>query len=372
MAGNTLNIALRPDNFEDVIGLAEPIATVKNFVTEQRIPRAFILEGPFGCGKTTLAYIIAKAVQGWAFDGSPQIQFVNAASVTGIDSMRKLVDGSRSFPMVGNKGVIILDEAHKLSKPAQESLLTEFESPDSPTVWIICTTDPQKLMPGLKAGRCVTLQVRFMVESEIRELVKRAAAEIKFTGDTGPFISAVLQAKIGSPRKVLMAFETFAMGTNVTDAVASQAVVTLPEYHDIAFAVCYGKWASSVSLWGGKVNVRPVGELLKELDEAAKKKKATADTEESDESTGVEPDDLIDKNEMATGLRAVVGAFLKGMVLPKIQKGGGYKQPQPASAFAAAEAMVALSQAPGYELAWSGLFTTLFRVNQIIQKASKQ
>ena len=64
MSGNTLNIALRPDNFEDVIGLTEQINTIKNFVTEGRIPRAFTFVGPFGCGKTTLAYITAKAVQG--------------------------------------------------------------------------------------------------------------------------------------------------------------------------------------------------------------------------------------------------------------------------------------------------------------------
>jgi hypothetical protein len=251
--------------------------------------------------QNNLAYITAKAVQGWDFAGEPQIDFVNAAAVTGIDTMRKKIDGSRSFPMCGKKAVIILDEAHKLSKPAQEALLAEFESPDSPTVWIICTTDPQKLADGLKAGRCVTLAVKPMGEKDIRTLVNRAADEIKFSGDREAFVKAALAAEIGSPRKILMAFETHAMGTNLTDAIASQTVVVIPEYHDIAFAVCYGKWATGVTLWG-KVPVRAVGELLKDLDEAAKKKIKTSETEES-ESDAIDPEDLMDKNQWPQGSR---------------------------------------------------------------------
>ena len=119
-AGGTLNLTMRPGEFDDVIGLENEVAALRAKLDTGDIPRAMLFHGPFGCGKTTLALIAAKYIQGWDFAGNPVVQEINAANITGIDAMRELAYKAASFPMVGKYGVIILDEAHKLSKAAQE------------------------------------------------------------------------------------------------------------------------------------------------------------------------------------------------------------------------------------------------------------
>jgi DNA polymerase III delta prime subunit len=365
LGGETLNITMRPGSFDDIIGLEQQVAAIKKQI-ENGVPRAFLLSGPFGCGKTTLAYIIAKYVQGWDFTGSPQVQEVNAADVTGIDNMRKLVDDSGSYPMVGKYGVIILDEAHKLSKQAQECLLKVFEDPNSPTIWIIATTDPDKLIPGIRAGRCFTVAVEPMGEKNMRILVQRAVEATQHEGDVEPFIKAALKAQLGSPRKILMSFQGFHAGIPAEQACASQTIGILPEYFDIARAVVYGKWDSSAEIWGSTVPA--VGAMLKELDDKLKKKSASADTEEQEGQ--IDEDDAMSKPEIARGLRIIVAGFLKGAVLPSITKGKQYKFKQEASANKAYKAMHVLANtvpAGSFDIEWAGLIVTLFRVNQIMQ-----
>ena len=81
-----------------------------------------MLAGPYGCGKTTLAWLIAKFMQGWDFEGQPQAQEINGANYRKIDDMRKLAEGCGAYPMVGKYGVIIMDEAQQLTKDAQQIL----------------------------------------------------------------------------------------------------------------------------------------------------------------------------------------------------------------------------------------------------------
>lgn len=366
LGGETLNITMRPSSFDDIIGLEQQVAAVKNQI-ESGVPRAFLLTGPFGCGKTTLAYIIAKHIQGWDFTGPAQVQEINAADVTGIDAMRKLVDESGTYPMVGKYGVIILDEAHKLSKPAQECLLKVFEDPNSPTVWVICTTDPDKLIPGIRAGRCFTIAVEPMGEKNMRILVDRAVKETGHEGDVEPFIKAALKAQLGSPRKILMSFQGFHAGIPADQACASQTIGIMPEYFDIARAVCYGKWDGPSEIWGATVPA--VGAMLKELDDKLKKKAApSADTEEPEVS--VDEDDALSKPEVARGLRIIVAGFLKGSVLPSVSKGKVYKFKPEANANRAYKAMHVLANtvpAGSFDIDWAGLIVTLFRVNQIMQ-----
>lgn len=330
-SGETLNISMRPKDFTEVIGLENEINAINKIIDSQKLPRAFSLFGPFGCGKTTLAQLIAKAVQGFEFaDIQPQVQVVNAANVTGIDAMRKLIQDSGNYPMAGKYGIIILDEAHKLSKPAQEALLVEFESRTSPTIWIICTTEPDKLIDGLKAGRCFPLAVRGMDEAQRRTLVERAAAERGFTGDLEEFLGAIAKAKVVSPRKILMAFEAFNVGIPAAQAIGGMTFEQLPEYFEIAMGVVFGLWEKPYSLpWikgkdGQPRKFDPVGEQLKALDDKLKKKpkaenavvETVADeTGAAAEQPDAEEDDSQGKPEVAAALRAITCGILKGQII---------------------------------------------------------
>lgn len=374
-AGETLNITMRPKEFGEVIGLENEVAAIRNKIDSGGIPRVFLLKGPFGCGKTTLAYVIARYVQGWEFTGTPQVQEINAANISGIDAMRKLVDTAGSFPMVGKYGIIILDEAHKLSKPAQELLLKEFEVPNSPTVWIVCTTDPEKLIEGIRAGRCFTLTVRGMGETERATLIARAAKEVGHEGDVSDFVTAVTKAKIVSPRQILMAFEAYHNGIPASDAVSAMRWESLPEYFEIAMGVVFGQWDSGYSLpWikeketGKPKQHKSVAEQLKALEDRLKKKPKPEETAPvaagettADEPEPVEEEDIQGKPDAARALRAIVAASLKNAVYK-----GGVKGQR------AADALFILSHCTSPNpfdagMEFAATVGGLYRVNQKVQ-----
>jgi ATPase family associated with various cellular activities (AAA) len=362
-----LALTMRPRSFSDVIGLEIAVKTAKTEIDAGNIPRGFLIVGPYGCGKTTLAHIISHYIQGPLFDGHPAVQEVNGANYRKIENMRTLAESAGSYPMVGTYSVIIMDECHQLTKDAQQILLKELEVPKSPTVWILATTDPDKLNEGIR-GRCFILTVEGMDAVQRHELLERAAKE-KGHGDFSDFEAAITKAKVVSPRKILNAFETYHSGTPAVQAVAAMCLSISPEYHDIAFAVCFGQWDKSVQMFGGNVTVKPVGQLLKELDERLKKKPASDGTVEEKEDV-IEDDDLDSKQDAALALRAVVGAFLKGQVLPTIQKNNTFKFKPQEKMDRAYKAMHALANAipdGAFELKWSGIMTTLYRVNSIMQ-----
>lgn len=334
----TLNITMRPKTFEDVIGLETEVKAIRAQITRS-VPRAFCLTGPFGCGKTTLAYLIAREIQGGA---EPVIQEVNAANVTGIDSIRKLVESSYYNPFSGKYNVIILDEAHKLSKPAQEALLKEFESPNSPTVWIICTTDPEKLVEGLRAGRCFTISLRELNSADRRKLISKAAVRLFRKKDYEDFLEAADKFNLSNPREVLMSFEAYHAGIPANEAVGAMRFENLPEYLDICMGVVFGSWFESYILFTKKYS--PVADQLKALD--TKLKKQTKATEE------IQDEDVRGRPDVAQSLLAITAGILKGQLFKK------------ANAKLAADSLFILAHCKGdYGLEFATVLGGLLRVN---------
>lgn len=365
----TLSLTMRPRSFDEVIGLETAVKTVKTLLDSGSVPRAFLLKGPYGCGKTTLAHIISKYIQGPLFEGEPDVNEVNGANYRKIDDMRALCQGCGSYPMLGTYKVIIMDECHQLTKDSKEVLLKELEVPKSPTVWILATTDPQKLNEGIRS-RCVVIDVEGMGAAARHELIARAAKELEHEGDLAPFEAELTKNKVVSPRKILQAFQLYHSGTPIAKAVGSQAVENLPEYNDIAFAVCFGKWDSATSMFGGSLEVKPVGQLLKELDERLKKKPAP-DSETSEKEDAIESEDLDSKTDVTSALRAVTAAFLKSQILPSIQKNGTFKYKQVSQRDKATRAMNVLAAfvpSTAFEMQWPGIIATLYKVNVIMQE----
>lgn len=359
--GSTINISMRPRAFDEIIGLESQIAAIRSKLDTGDVPRAFMLTGPFGTGKTTLAYIIARAVQGWDFpvDLEPQVQEVNSANCGKVDDMRKLTESTQMRPMFGRYGVVILDEAHKLTKPAQELLLKEFESENPSTIWIICTTDPDGLIAGIKAGRCFTVKTTGMDAVNRKLLVERAAKELGHTGDITEFLDALTKSRTVSPRKILMAFEAYHHGIPAIEACAAHLVEDLPEYHEIAFSVIFGQWDRDMADWrdkSGKAVIKAVGAQLQALELRLNKKPKDAEANKDEEQSTVELEETQGKPEVARTLRAIVGGFLKGRVL----KGG-------AKAETAALALDFLAHAVppnAFELEWAVTLAALYRVNK--------
>lgn len=159
----------RSTTFDEVVGQEVTVRTIKNAIRENKVGHAYLFCGPRGTGKTTMARLLAKAVNcehpekapcgecdncKMAAAGThPDIIEINAANETHVEDVRDLIERARLAPMVGRHKVYIIDEVHQLSSAAASALLKTLEEPPENVIFILATTDPQKLLPTI-VSRC--------------------------------------------------------------------------------------------------------------------------------------------------------------------------------------------------------------------------
>ena len=160
----------RPDRFSDIVGQDRIITTLINQITSGRIPHAYLFCGSRGTGKTTTAKVLSRAINCTnSMDGEPcgeceacrqlsgennlDIVEIDAASNNGVDEIRDLRDKVKYPPTVGRYKVYIIDEVHMLSIGAFNALLKTLEEPPAHAVFILATTEPQRL-PATILSRC--------------------------------------------------------------------------------------------------------------------------------------------------------------------------------------------------------------------------
>lgn len=145
----TLYRKYRPHTFEDVVGQEHVVAALRGMIEKKHIGHAFIFAGGRGIGKTTIARIFAKEVGVQEND----LYEIDAASFTGVDTIRELRDGVGSLPFSSPYKAYILDEAHMLSKAAFNALLKTLEEPPAHAIFMLATTDLDKI-PDTVQSRC--------------------------------------------------------------------------------------------------------------------------------------------------------------------------------------------------------------------------
>jgi DNA polymerase-3 subunit gamma/tau len=160
----------RPQKFNEVVGQEGPVRILKNAIKSNRVAHAYIFAGPRGVGKTTIARILAKSLnclkpedgepcgvcencQAIAKGHFPDLIEIDAASNRGIDDIRQLKESVSYAPIKGNYKVYIIDEAHMLTKEAFNALLKTLEEPPPRTVFVLCTTELDKIIPTIQS-RC--------------------------------------------------------------------------------------------------------------------------------------------------------------------------------------------------------------------------
>ena len=151
MSYTALYRKFRPDTFEDVKGQDHIVTTLKNQIRADRIGHAFLFCGTRGTGKTTVAKILAKAVNcEQPVDGSPcnecpTCRAIDAASNNGVDNIREIREEVTYRPTQGKYKVYINDEVHMLSAGAFNALLKTLEEPPSYAIFILATTESHKI-----------------------------------------------------------------------------------------------------------------------------------------------------------------------------------------------------------------------------------
>jgi DNA polymerase III subunit gamma/tau len=227
-----LSLSTRPRSLSGLYGQAATVAAIRKHQAT-RPPQTWMFTGPSGTGKTTLAWIMAISYQCqhmklwgdpcaacWENREEWAIHEVNASSERGVDEMEKIVEMSRYKPAhEGGKRVIILDEMQGVSASGQRLLLKPTENPPATTVWIICTTDPSKLLPTLR-GRCVTYQMRALGIADAEKFLTVKAEKAGIARPLQPLFEQCHLLGASAPRVLLQALEKYAAGASALDAVA--------------------------------------------------------------------------------------------------------------------------------------------------------
>ena len=192
----------RPDSLQQVKGNTEIVSALEGMLSKPKtMPHVFMFHGPTGFGKTTLGRIIGNLL------GVSQNDFqeIDSADFRGIDTIREIRRNANYKPINSPYRIYLLDEMHQLSKDAQNALLKILEDTPSHVVFILCTTDPQKVLPTVK-NRCSQFQVKPLSDREMKGLLKNVCRKEGEKLDVEVMDQIILDSN-GQPRSALQILE---------------------------------------------------------------------------------------------------------------------------------------------------------------------
>lgn len=235
MVERNLAVSMRPSKFNECIGNAAIINQIQTQLASGRVPTAYLFSGPPGIGKTTIARAIANQL-------NAELHEINAADDTGVDMVRGLGERIQYLPEPGkDMRVVVLDEAHQLTKAAQNALLKLVEDAPASTVWIFCTTEASKIIPTLR-GRCISFTLQGLTKDQVSLLVYRGLTHLGKKGieNVEAFIQALVDEGVTAPRAILMATERFIGGMDPLGAIFGTQ--DAPQAFEIARATFNQEW----------------------------------------------------------------------------------------------------------------------------------
>ena len=230
----------RPLTFESVVGQQHIVSTLEHAITEGRLSHAYLFCGPRGTGKTTMARILAKALlcrnaeepraegaSGCMPDGTcaeceliaegnhPDVYELDAASRTGVDNVREEIINSVNFaPVRGKYKIYIIDEVHMLTTAAFNALLKTLEEPPAHVIFVLCTTDPQKILETI-LSRCQRFDFHRIGNEDIERRLAYVCEQEGFDYDDEALAIVARHAK-GGMRDALSTLEQLSVFGNGT------------------------------------------------------------------------------------------------------------------------------------------------------------
>ena len=230
----------RPLTFDSVVGQQHIVSTLEHAITEGRLSHAYLFCGPRGTGKTTMARILAKALlcrnaeaaraegaSGCMPDGTceeceliaegnhPDVYELDAASRTGVDNVREEIINSVNFaPVRGEYKIYIIDEVHMLTTAAFNALLKTLEEPPAHVIFVLCTTDPQKILETI-LSRCQRFDFHRIGNEDIERRLAYVCEQEGFDYDDEALAIVARHAK-GGMRDALSTLEQLSVFGNGT------------------------------------------------------------------------------------------------------------------------------------------------------------
>lgn len=244
----------RPRKLKDIIGQPEAVSQLYTMLKQNTFPHAVLFAGNSGCGKTTMARIAARRLAEWdgEIDHCLDIAEINAASSRGIDTVREIESRQTSAAM-GKRRVWIIDEVHQMSKrrggDAQTALLKILEDTPSHVYFLLCTTDPNELLPTLR-NRCTLIKVNPLPEADMRELLNEVLAK-EGKKVTDKVLEAIVEVVEGSARQALVILhQVLGIPDEKEQLACIQAADTKKQAWDLVKALIWGKtkWSEIVTI----------------------------------------------------------------------------------------------------------------------------
>lgn len=248
----------RPTNFDEVVRQEHIVRILKNQIESDKVGHAYLFCGPRGTGKTTLAKIFARAIncehpvnaspcgkcaacRALANGSNLDISEIDAASNNGVDEMRDLREKVQYPPVAGKYKVYIIDEVHMLTQSAFNAVLKTLEEPPRHAVFILATTEPQKI-PATILSRCMRFDFKLIPQHDLESLIKSVFDKTGKEYEDAA-VAAIARAGAGSARDSL----------SIADMCASYSQGKLT-YDDVNAVLGSAEWAKVAHICGCILN----------------------------------------------------------------------------------------------------------------------
>jgi DNA polymerase III subunit gamma/tau len=197
----SLYLDYRPQTWDEIVGNEETVSSLQNMLKKGNVPHTYLFVGGSGCGKTTIARILANDL---GCNGNDYRE-INAADFRGIDSVREIIQSAKYKPLEGKTKVYMIDECHKLTTDAQNAMLKILEDTPDHVYFILATTDPQKLLATVKS-RAVQYVMNPLSDMEMMRLLKITIKKEKESVDK-EVLEQIIQDSMGHPRAAMNILE---------------------------------------------------------------------------------------------------------------------------------------------------------------------
>lgn len=260
-----LALSMRPKQLQELVGQTNIQKLLESQKISGRIPHFYLIQGAPGCGKTTLARILALSLQvdnfnpdsnDWNLYEKYDILEVNGSNDNSIEFVRNLIEKNRYKPSFSSKvKVVIIDEAHQLSNSAQNAMLKETEDTGPMVFYIFCTSSPTKIIPALKRRACI-INPDVLTNKGIELLVTKTSKKVRYSNveDIEAIVKKLIENDIRLPGLILQIVERMYNGMSVEMSVLLHDTLSKLDTRILCQSVLKGNFKACIDLGIGGID----------------------------------------------------------------------------------------------------------------------